>query len=642
MSKKKYEFQSEVNQLLDLMINSLYSNKEIFLRELISNASDAIDKLKFYLLTNKHPSLKDFFYEIKIYVDRIKKTLTISDNGIGMLEKEVIENLGTIAKSGAKDFLQKNVNNITKKNKDTLNIIGQFGVGFYSSFMVADKVKVYTRSIYESEKDNAILWESTGQSNFTVNFYKKDNYGTDVVLYIKDNCHKFLDVEYLKNIIVKYSNYVSTPIKIKSFNKKENKYIWEQINTTEVFWSRTKADILEKEYIDFYKVLTNNSLGNPLTWIHNKVEGKYDYISIFYIPDISPWEIWNRDEYKSGVKIYVRKIYIMDDNKKILPAYLRFVQGLIDFSDIPLNVSREIVQDNDVVSKISLSITKKILNMLNNLSLDKKKYDCFWKNFGSILKEGIAEDINNKDLIALLLRFNSTYSKDVYDYISLQEYLDRMKPGQDKIYYITADSYIIAKNSPHLESYNKRNIEVLLLCDKIDEWMLMYLISFKDINFACISKDNTNSINNTSASVIKSDIQNNVHSSNLVNNKSNIPSSFIIRVKDVLGDLVEDVRVTNRLEKFPVVLVSNSNQMSSQMVKLLVAAGRNVPKIKYFFDINLEHILIKYINSITDNVLFHKWIKFLFYQSYLIENNSLENPIDFVNKINDLMLSLII
>ncbi len=629
--KEKYNFQSEIKQLLHLMINSLYSNKEIFLRELISNAYDAIDKLKFYLLTNKHPfSDKEINFRIKIYVNKENNTLVVSDNGIGMKKSEVIKNLGIIAQSGAKKFLKKTFNNKINYNN---NIIGQFGVGFYSVFMVSNKVKVKTKSIYELS-NNGILWQSNGKGTYYVEEILKSKYGTDIELYIKDECKDYLNEDNIINIIKKYSNYINIPIEYKFFDKKSNKFNWKRINSTEVFWSKNKSSISNEEYKNFYRSLTNNSLGFPLTWIHNKVEGEKEYISILYVPDTSPWEIWNREDYKSGIKIYVRKVYIMDDMKKIIPIYLRFIQGIVDFNDLSLNVSREVIQNDTYISKVSVNLTKKILQMLDKLSLNKDKYTCFWKNFGFILKEGVAEDVSNKYIISTLLRFHSTNSKDCNDYISLQEYLDRMSVGQSSIYYITADNFNIAKSSPHLEYYKKQKIEVLLLCDKIDEWMLIYLTEFKDIKFVCISKSNINCNNNT--------ILNNSNKILNVNLKNDISLNFISRVKDVLGDLVKDVKLTNRLEKFPSILTVESNDMSTQMVKLLIAAGKEVPKVKYLFEINSEHLLVKYILNLSDNLKFKEWITFLFYQSYLIENNSLENPVDFINLVNDLMLNLVI
>ncbi len=624
-SKNKYFFQSEVNQLLKLMINSLYSNKEIFLRELISNASDAIDKLKFYILSNNKKNIcKNISkYFIRISIDKVNNVLVISDNGIGMFKDEVINNLGTIAKSGTKEFLKK----IDKNNN---NIIGQFGVGFYSSFMVSDKVIVYTRSINELNKDNSIKWESFGTGSYFIDTISKDSNGTDIFLYIKEDSREFLDEKNIKDIIIKYSNHINIPIEIETYNVKDKKKKWEKINVSEAIWCRDKSTIKDNDYIDFYKNLTNN-LGLPLIWSHNKVEGNLNYINILYVPDTSPWDIYNRDEYKNGIKLYVCKVFVMYDLKKIIPFYLRFIQGIIDSNDLSLNISREILQDDIVLKNLRLSITKKILNMLEKLSLSKDKYNLYWKIFGSIFKEGLAEDFSNKYIISKLLRFSSTKSKDLNDFISLEEYLDRMKPGQNNIFYIASDNYLLAKSSPHLEIYKSNDLEVILLYDKIDEWMMTYLVDFKGIKFISISK---NDINKTDL-VYKDKIQ-------IVNNNSKYTKNLLIRIKNVLGDLVKDVKSTDYLKNFPVVLTTDTTQMSTQMLKLLVSAGKKVPKIKYLFEINTNHILIKYISNIIDEKLFSNYIKFLFYQAYLVENNSLENPVDFVSLINDLLLKNII
>ncbi len=630
MRKQTYYFQSEVKQLLDLMINSLYSNKEIFLRELISNSLDAIDKLKFYYISVKNSDSLFLSKNIDRYHIRIcvnKNKLIVSDNGIGMTKSEVIKNLGTIAKSGTKEFL--NNLNLSKNKIDVGNFIGKFGVGFYSSFMVSNKVIVHTRSVKELSDNNSILWSSKGNGEYFIDKKFKSDVGTDVILYIKDSCKEFLNEKTIFSIVEKYSNYISIPIEYKIFDNKKRDFIWKRINKFDALWLKNKFKISKKEYIDFYLSLTNN-LGNPLVWTHNKVEGKNEYISLLYIPDTCPWNIWNRDEYKNGIKLYIRKIFIMDDLKKILPFYLRFVQGIIDTNNLSLNVSREILQDDPFIGKLKISITKRILKMLHDLSLEKNKYNIFWKQFGNVFKEGLAEDNINRYDISLLLRFNSSI-KNKDEYISLEEYLNNMISGQDKIYYITSDNYLSAYNSPHLEIYRKKNIEVLIMFDRIDEWMMTYLMDFKGIKFQSVTKNDL--------SLNKVITLNNDKIIDL--NKSNY-NILINRIRNVIGKLVKDINITDRLDKFPVVLTTDNNEMSTQMLKLLSSAGKEVPKIKYLFEINPNHLLIKYIDSISDDKLFSKWINFIYYQALFIESNTLDNPVDFINLVNDLLLNFII
>ncbi len=625
-NKIVYNFKSEIKQLLSLMVHSLYSNKEIFLRELISNASDAIDRLRFFMLSKDDNKNFDKF-RIKIFFDKVNNTITVSDNGIGMLKDEIISNLGTIAKSGTKEFLKKL--NVSGKKLD-VNVIGQFGVGFYSSFIISKKVFVYTRSFHELNADNSIIWESDGVGKYSIDSVYKDSVGTDVVLHIKEDCKEFLDETVISNIIIKYSNHIGIPIKLKIFNKDTKKFLWKQINVSEALWVRNKSSISDEEYKNFYYSLTNN-LGNPLIWVHNKVEGNQDYIYLFYIPDTSPWDIWNRDDYKIGVKLYVSRVFIMNDMRKIIPFYLRFIQGIIDSDSLLLNVSREILQDDFFIKKLRISIIRKILSMLEKLSLDLKKYNIFWKNFGFVFKEGLVEDEVNRYRIICLLRFNSSKFNDVTYIVSLSEYLERMKPGQDKIFYFTADSYLLANNSPHLEYYRNNDIEVLLLCDRVDEWIMTYLTDFKGIKFFSISK------NEESSRVISVNKINEV----IVPGLDSF-GNLIIRIKNVLGDLVKQVRISKRIKKYPVILVTDINDISTQMSKLLSSTGKEVPVVKYVFEINIDHLLIKYINNIKDEVLFSKWVNFIYYQSLLIENSSLKNPVEFIDLVNDLMLSLFI
>ncbi len=623
MKKKQFFFKSEIKQLLKLMINSLYSNKEIFLRELISNSSDAIDKLRFYLVNKNNDMKINSNFRIRLFIDNNK--LIVRDNGIGMTYEEIISSLGTIAKSGTKEFI-KNLN-LNKNNKNN-NLIGKFGVGFYSSFIVANKVKVHTRSILENNSKNSLLWSSKGDGKFTIKNLCKDSFGTDVILYIKDECKNFLNESKLYEIINKYSSYIDIPIEYKKFDEKSKLYIWKKINNFSAIWLKNKNNITDKEYKSFYSYLTNN-LGNPLIWSHNKVEGINSYISLLYIPDTSPWNILNRDDYKNNIKLYIKKVFIMDNINNIIPTYFRFIQGLIDIDNLSLNISREILQENECLKKISISLTNRIFKMLNNLTTDTVKYKIFWKNFGNILKEGLVDSNIDKFNIINLLRFYSSKSDDE-SLISLQNYIDNMKVGQDKIFYLTSDNYFTAKNSPHLEIYNKNNIEVLFLIDKIDEWMMSYLTDFKGIQFVAINKNNINNFN----SIL-------INENKVIHIDKKEYNLFFNRIKDVLKDLIKDVRITNNLDKFPVVLITDSNDMSTQMLKLLQSVGKDVPKIKYFFDINVNHILIKYIEKIKDNNSFEKWIYFLYYQALLIESNSLENPVEFINLINELLCNFI-
>ncbi len=623
MKKNIYKFKSEIKQLLNIMINSLYSKKDIFLRELISNSSDAIDKLRFYYINTKYSKIDDTKFNIKIFIN--DNNLVISDNGIGMTKEELINNLGSIAKSGTKNFLKSILNR--KKKDSNLDLIGQFGVGFYSSFMVANKVSVYTKSIMDK---NGWLWISDGQGKYTIDEYNKDNLGTDIFLEIKDSCKEFLNIDFINKIIIKYSNHINVPILVKKIDKKNNNYIWKKINISDALWIKDKSNISDKEYIKFYYSI-NPNLGDPLIWSHNKVEGKNDYINLIYIPNTSPWNIWNRDEYKNGIKLYINRVFVMKGINKIIPYYLRFVQGIIDTNNLSLNISREILQDSNFINVLRLSLTNRILKLLSILSENKEKYNIFWKEFGNIFKEGLAEDENNRYKISLLLRFCSTFYNEENKLVSLEDYLNRMLPGQDKIYYIISDNFLSAVNSPHLEIYRKKKIEVLLMFNRIDEWMMSYLLDFKNIKFFSINK---NDINESNILTLE---KSNIHT---LNDKNSL--IFLSKVKNILLDKVKDVKFTNKLDIYPVVVTTSTNEMSTQMSKLLSSVGKNVPKIKYLFEINPNHILIKYIISINDDNLLKKWIYYLYNQAILIETNYLDNSSKFINLINDLLSMLII
>ncbi|CAL4324983.1 molecular chaperone HtpG [Buchnera aphidicola] len=618
--KETYHFQSEVKQLLHLMIHSLYSNKEIFLRELISNASDAIDKLRFKSISSPELYKNDIEMNIQISVNKAQRALIINDNGIGMTRQDTIDNLGTIAKSGTKEF----IHSLKNENNDKNTLIGEFGVGFYSSFIVSNKVSVKTRYA-NSDISKGVLWESSGEGEYSIKNIIKKNIGTEITLYLKEEEEEFLDTWRIKSIISKYSDHIMIPIKIQIYDEKNKTYSWEQINTAKALWTLNKSSITEKEYKDFYKHLTNDQ-NNPLTWSHNRVEGKQEYISLLFIPEKADWDIWNRDN-KHGLKLYVKRVYIMDNSHEFLPNYLRFIRGLIDSNDLPLNVSREILQDNRITRNLKQALIKKSLNMLEKLAKNNtEKYQTFWNQFGLIFKEGPAEDNKNINKIANLLRFASTKNKNSEQTLSLQEYISTMHEKQEKIYYITADSYISAKNSPHLELFNKKDINVLLLSDRIDEWMMNYLVEFEGKKFQSISKEDI-SLN---ALAEEKKINNHELKTEIID--------FLKKAKNILKNDVKEVRLTNRLTETPCMVISDSNEMTTQMAKLFSAAGQTVPEIKYIFEINPEHNLIKKICSIKDEDQFKKWIYLLLDQSLLSEKGTLKNPHKFIARMNQLLM----
>ncbi|BAH83190.1 heat shock protein 90 [Candidatus Ishikawaella capsulata Mpkobe] len=619
--KETHIFQSEVKQLLHLMINSLYSNKEIFLRELISNASDAIEKLRFHALSNPALYEKNGEFNILISVDKENSTITISDNGVGMTRTEVIENLGTIAKSGTKTFLESITSNDPEKNR---NLIGQFGVGFYSVFIVADKVTVKTRAAGLSA-DQGVFWESLGQGEYTLANISKADRGTDITLHIKKGEEEFLEDWRLRNIISKYSDHISLPVKIRT-KKNENEGIhWEKINKAEALWIRNKSDISEVEYKEFYKHITHDN-NDPLVWSHNRVEGKQEYISLLYVPKCAPWDMWNR-EHKHGLKLYVRRVFVMDDAVQFMPHYLRFIRGLIDSNDLPLNVSREILQDNRVTHSLRNALVKRALQMLDKLTQDTEKYQLFWKEFGLVIKEGPAEDINNKENIVKLLRFSTTHNNSIEQNVSLDEYISRMPKDQEKIFFIAADSYAAAKSSPHLEIFYKKGIEVLLLFDRIDEWMMSHILDFQGKKFQSVSKvdDSLNKLMSNDAYKDKEE------------QKTLQP--FIKRVKNILGERVKEVRLTHRLTDTPAIVITDTNDMSTQMVKLFAAVGQTVPEVKYILELNSEHILVKRMIDIQDENIFSLWVELLLDQALLAERGTLDNPNQFIQRINKLLVA---
>ena len=617
-------FQSEVKQLLQLMIHSLYSNKEIFLRELISNASDAADKLRFKALSN--PALYEGDGELRVRVsfDADKGTLTISDNGIGMTREQVIDHLGTIAKSGTKEFLTALGQDQAKDSQ----LIGQFGVGFYSAFIVADKVTVKTRAAGEAT-DKGVLWESAGEGEYSVADIEKKSRGTDVILHLREDEKEFLNEWRLREIIGKYSDHIGLPVEMltKEYDD-EGKEIgekWEKINKSDALWTRSKNDISDEEYKEFYKHLSHD-FADPLLWAHNKVEGNQEYTSLLYVPSKAPWDLFNR-EHKHGLKLYVQRVFIMDDAEQFMPNYLRFMRGLIDSNDLPLNVSREILQDNKTTAALRKALTKRSLQMLEKLAKeDADKYQQFWKEFGLVLKEGPAEDFGNKEAIAKLLRFASTHNDSSEQTVSLEDYVARMKEGQKAIYYITADSYVAAKNSPHLELFNKKDIEVLLLSDRIDEWMLSYLTEFDGKALQTITK----------ADLDLGDLADK-EENEAQKEQDKAFDSFIERVKTLLGERVKEVRLTHRLTDTPAVVSTGNDQMTTQMAKLFAAAGQPVPEVKYTFELNPEHHLVKKVADTADEAEFADWVELLLEQAMLAERGSLENPAAFIKRINKLL-----
>ncbi|MFU2078102.1 molecular chaperone HtpG [Avibacterium endocarditidis] len=616
-------FQSEVKQLLQLMIHSLYSNKEIFLRELISNASDAADKLRFKALSAPELYEGDGDLKVRISFDEEKGTITISDNGIGMTREQVIDHLGTIAKSGTKEFLSALGADQAKDSQ----LIGQFGVGFYSAFIVADKVTVKTRAA-GVPADQGVLWESTGEGEYTVENIEKKDRGTEITLHLRAEDKEFANAWRLREIISKYSDHIGLPVEILTpeydDEGKEIGVKWEKINKAQALWTRSKGEISDEEYKEFYKHLSHD-FADPLLWAHNKVEGNQEYTSLLYVPSKAPWDLFNRD-HKQGLKLYVQRVFIMDDAEQFMPNYLRFMRGLIDSNDLPLNVSREILQDNKVTAALRKALTKRSLQMLEKLAKDNpEQYLQFWKEFGLVLKEGVGEDFANREQIAGLYRFASTHTDSSEQTVSLADYVARMKEGQKAIYYITADSYIAAKNSPHLELFNKKGIEVLLLSDRIDEWMVSYLTEFDGKPLQPITKSDLD----------LGDLADQEQEEQKAQDEAF--GAFVERVKTLLGDRVKAVRLTHRLTDTPAVVSTDNDQMTTQMAKLFAMSGQPVPEVKYTFELNPDHSLVKKVAEMTDDAAFANWVELLLEQAMFAERGSLENPTAFIKRVNELL-----
>ncbi len=620
--KESMPFQAEVKQLLQLMIHSLYSNKEIVLRELISNASDAADKLRFEAIANGALYDGDSELKIRIAFNKEARTVTISDNGIGMSRDEVIANIGTIAKSGTKEFF----NALSGDQAKDANLIGQFGVGFYSAFIIADKVSLTTRRAGETA---AVRWESAGEGDFTLEVADKATRGTEVILHLRDGEDEFLNDWKLKTIIRKYSDHITLPIVMKKSEWKEGEQVAtdedETVNKASALWARNKNDITEEEYQEFYKHVSHD-FENPLSYTHSRVEGKQEYISLLYIPSKAPFDLYDRER-RHGIKLYVKRVFIMEDAEKLMPQYLRFVRGVIDTADLPLNVSREILQSSRDVDAIKAGSVKKVLSLLEDMAENKAEdYAIFYKEFGRVLKEGPGEDAANKDKIAGLLRFASTKADtDVQD-VSLNDYIARMQAEQEAIYYITAESFAAAQHSPHLEIFRKKGIEVLLMSDRVDEWLLGSLTEFEGKKLQSIAKGDLD------LGKLESDTEKEIQKKIEEEAKS-----LVEKIKNTLADQVKDVRVTHRLTDSPACLVSDAHDLSGNLARMLKAAGQNAPEAKPILEINPSHKLVKRLEGETAEVVFADLALVLFDQALLAEGGTLNDPASFVKRMNSLI-----
>ena len=626
--KETHGFQTEVKQLLHLMIHSLYSNKEIFLRELISNASDAADKLRFKALENGDLYEGDGSLKVWVKADKEQRTLTIRDNGIGMTRDEVIENLGTIARSGTAEFVKA----LGSEQSRDSNLIGQFGVGFYSAFIVADRVTVRTRAAGESA-DRGVEWESAGEGNFTVADLERAERGTEIVLHLREGEDELLDSWKLRSIITKYSDHISIPVELwqepfsagdDDADKKEGSF--EQVNRATALWTRSKSEISDDEYREFYKHISHD-FEDPLAWSHQRVEGKHDYTALLYIPGHAPWDMYNRDA-KHGLKLYVQRVFIMDDAEQFMPTYLRFVKGVLDSNDLPLNVSREILQDNQITDAMRKACTKRVLDQLAKLAEDDAdKYQKFWGEFGTVLKEGPAEDFANREKIASLLRFASTAGEGNLQTVGLDSYIERMKEGQEAIYFITADSHAAAANSPHLEIFKKKGVEVLLLSERIDEWLMSHLSSYKDKPLRSVTRGALDLGKLADEEEKKAQEE-----------QEKAAGPVVERLKKALGDKVKDVRATSRLTDSPACIVTDEHDPSSQMVKLMKAVGQKAPEVKYILEINAGHPLVTRLEQLGDDSQLGEWAELLLDQACLAEQGGLEDPSAFVRRVNRLLL----
>lgn len=628
-------FQTEVKQLLHLMIHSLYSNKDIFLRELISNASDAAEKLRFEALSDGSLYENDGDLKINISFDKEAKTLTIEDNGIGMSRDEVIEHLGTIAKSGTSQFLSQ----LTGDQSKDSQLIGQFGVGFYSSFIVADRVEVFTRKAGLPAAEG-VHWASEGEGEFSIGDVEKEGRGTRIVLHLKEGEESFADGFALRGLVRKYSDHISIPVVMQkeatpNFDEEgeeeKDKAVEledETVNSATALWTRNKSDITEEEYQEFYKHISHD-FGNPLTWAHNRVEGNMEYTSLLFVPERAPYDLWNR-EAPRGLKLYVQRVFIMDQADEFLPLYLRFMKGVIDTKDLSLNVSREILQKDANVDKLRSALTKRVLDMLIKLGKnDPEKYASFWKEFGQVLKEGPAEDYTNREKILKLMRFSSTHTGSEEQKVSLDDYISRMPEGQDKIYFVVADNYNTAKNSPHLEIFRKKGIEVLLMTDRIDDWMMSQLHNYDEKAFQDVTKGQLD-LDDTQTEEEKK----------VQEEAAKELSGLVERLKASLGDKVADVRITTRLTDSPACLVLGEQDMGLQMRQIMEAAGQAVPDSKPTFEVNPEHPLIEKLDKEADEDRFADLALVLFDQAGLAAGAQLDDPATYVARLNKLLLEL--
>ncbi|MBP1316196.1 molecular chaperone HtpG [Herbaspirillum sp. 1130] len=629
--KQTMGFQAEVKQLLQLMIHSLYSNKEIFLRELVSNACDAADKLRFEAINNGSLFEDDPELKIKISFDKAARTITISDNGIGMNRDEAISHLGTIAKSGTKEFFSR----LSGDQQKDAALIGQFGVGFYSGFIIADRITVETRRA-GTPASEGVRWESEGAGDFSIEQITKPGRGTDIILHLREGEDEFLSAWQLKSIIRKYSDHISLPILMNKEEwdeeKKETvqKDELETVNQASALWTRSKSEVTPEQYEEFYKHVSHD-FGAPLAYTHNRVEGRSEYTQLLYIPARAPFDLWDRNK-RGGIKLYVKRVFIMDDAEQLMPVYLRFVKGVIDSADLPLNVSREILQESRDVRAIRDGSAKRVLSLLEELAnsedqAQKDKYTTFWTEFGQVLKEGIGEDAANKERIAKLLRFASTQNDSDVQNVSLADYVARMKEGQDKIYYVTAETYQAAKNSPHLEIFRKKGVEVLLLTDRVDEWMLSFLTEFEGKELASVAKGGLD------LGQLENEAEKKQHEETQAEYKE-----LVEKMKTALGDKAKEVRVTFRLTDSPACLVADENELSGNLVRMLKAAGQAAPESKPTLEINPDHPLVQRLKY--EEARFDDWSHILYDQALLAEGGALADPASFVKRLNDMLLAM--
>jgi len=619
-------FETEVNQLLDLMIHSLYSNKEIFLRELISNASDACDKLRFTAVSDASLYEDDIELKVKVSFDKEQGTITISDNGIGMNRDEVIENIGTIAKSGTKAFLA----SITGDQKRDANLIGQFGVGFYSSFIVADEVTLRTRKAADAT-ENGVEWISKGKGEYDIKSVDKATRGTEIVLKLREGEDEFLNDWKLRSIITSYSDHIDFPVTMDKITEPteeggESVIEEETVNRASALWTRAKSDIKDEEYKEFYKLVAHD-YEDPIDWSHNRVEGTNEYTSLLYIPARAPFDLYDR-ETRNGIKLYVKRVFILEDNEQLMPRYLRFVRGLIDSNDLPLNVSREILQGSKVIDSIRTGSVKKVLGMLEKVAKnDPEKYQKLWTEFGKALKEGPAEDATNREKIAKLLRFATTHNDSDDQTTSFDDYISRMQDGQDKIYFIAADSHSAAKNSPHLEIFKKKGIEVILLSDRVDEWLTSHLMEFDGKKLQSVAKGEL-------------DLGKDEDSEKELEEKTKASEKLVKRMQKALGEKVGDVRVSNRLTDSPACIVLNEQDMAMHMQRIMKEAGHAMPSSKPILEINPDHPIVKKMDSEKSKKKFDDWSDILFDQALLAEGGQLEDPASFVAKLNKMLVAI--